>query len=277
MVGARARAQQDGPSAGAANAQQPDVNAVAAKIAQELEAKKVKKVAVFDFVGPGRDITALGVKLADDFSAALSQSGPDLRVESRTVVSASSKVSAYRPQDLIDPGSIIPLGSFLNLDADVLGSISVDNGQILVSIHALQLSRTGVSLIDKQDVIIPASADTATLLQTYVVRATTEAGGKDDLSAVGMDGYSEPQCLRCGQAKYSDAALKLRLEGIVALSVVVTTDGTTKDIHVIKGLGAGLDEKAVEAVRQWRLRPATTPEGRPVAVRQIILISFHLG
>jgi hypothetical protein len=45
---------------------------------------------------------------------------------------------------------------------------------------------------------------------------------------------------------------------------------------VAKGLGLGLDEKAIEAVRRWRLQPALGPDRRPAAVRQIIEVTFQL-
>jgi len=52
-------------------------------------------------------------------------------------------------------------------------------------------------------------------------------------------------------------------------------DGMAKDIKVVKSLGYGLDEKAVEAVRKWRFEPAEK-DGRPVAVQVNIEVSFRL-
>ena len=57
---------------------------------------------------------------------------------------------------------------------------------------------------------------------------------------------------------------------------MITADGRATDIHVAKGLGLGLDEKAVEAVRTWRFRPALGPDGKPASVRQTIEVTFHL-
>jgi periplasmic protein TonB len=60
------------------------------------------------------------------------------------------------------------------------------------------------------------------------------------------------------------------------LSVVISPDGRVTDIHVAKGLGLGLDEKAIEAVRTWRLKPALGPDGKPASVRQTIELGFQL-
>ena len=59
------------------------------------------------------------------------------------------------------------------------------------------------------------------------------------------------------------------------LSVVVTAKGTTRDVTVIRRLGLGLDEKAVEAVSKWRFRSATK-NGKAVPVQANILVNFRL-
>ena len=70
--------------------------------------------------------------------------------------------------------------------------------------------------------------------------------------------------------------MKVKVQGVVELVAIVTADGRLTDIHVAKGLGFGLDEKAVEAVRTWRLRPAMGPDGKPATVREIVEVAFQL-
>jgi len=59
------------------------------------------------------------------------------------------------------------------------------------------------------------------------------------------------------------------------LKIVVDTKGDVADANVVEGLGLGLDEKAIEAVKQWRFKPAYK-EGKPVAVLQMVEMSFVL-
>jgi periplasmic protein TonB len=92
----------------------------------------------------------------------------------------------------------------------------------------------------------------------------------------GTSGYGYPACLYCPEAHFSDEAVKAKYQGTVALVAIITPDGRATDIQVVTGIGMGLDEKAVEAVRTWRFRPALGPDGKPAAVRQIIEITFHL-
>jgi TonB family protein len=92
----------------------------------------------------------------------------------------------------------------------------------------------------------------------------------------GTGGYGYPTCLYCPTAQYSDEAVKAKYQGTVLLIAVITAEGKATDIHVVKGLGLGLDEKAIEAVRTWRFRPAVGPNQRPAPVRQTIEVVFRL-
>jgi protein TonB len=92
----------------------------------------------------------------------------------------------------------------------------------------------------------------------------------------GTGGYGSPACLYCPQPQFSDEAVKAKYQGTVLLVAVITADGRATEIRVAKGLGLGLDEKAVEAVRTWRFRPALGPDGKPASVRQSIEVTFHL-
>ncbi|HXJ16065.1 MAG TPA: TonB family protein [Candidatus Polarisedimenticolia bacterium] len=92
----------------------------------------------------------------------------------------------------------------------------------------------------------------------------------------GSGGYGYPKCLYCPRPDYTDEAMKVKIQGAVLLIATITADGRVTDIHVVKGLGFGLDEKAIETVRTWRLQPAAGPDGRPAAVRTPIEAVFHL-
>jgi len=100
--------------------------------------------------------------------------------------------------------------------------------------------------------------------------------GGPGVPTAGSNGYSDVVCVYCPQAQYSDEAVKAKYQGTILLTVVVTPDGRATDIHVSKGLGMGLDEKAMEAVRKWRFRVPTGPDGKPAAVRATIEVVFHL-
>ena len=70
--------------------------------------------------------------------------------------------------------------------------------------------------------------------------------------------------------------MKAKYQGTVVLMAVITADGRAINITVAKGLGLGLDEKAVEAVRTWRFTPARGPDGRAASVSVPIEVVFRL-
>ncbi len=91
----------------------------------------------------------------------------------------------------------------------------------------------------------------------------------------GRDGVGIPVCLYCPDPQFTDEAVKARYQGIVLLRVIVTADGRATNITVVKGLGLGLDEKAIEAVKGWRFTPARGPNGQNVAVWATIEVNFR--
>jgi len=58
--------------------------------------------------------------------------------------------------------------------------------------------------------------------------------------------------------------------------LVVDEKGNPTNLRVISGLGMGLNEKAIEAVRGWKFEPALGKDGKPVAAKIFAEVSFHL-
>jgi TonB family protein len=92
----------------------------------------------------------------------------------------------------------------------------------------------------------------------------------------GTAGVGYPSCVYCPDPKYSEEARKAKYQGTVVLQAVITPDGRATEIQVVKGPGLGLEEKAVEAVKQWRFKPANGPGGKPVPVIVPIEVTFRL-
>lgn len=88
-------------------------------------------------------------------------------------------------------------------------------------------------------------------------------------------GVIAPRAIYDPEPEYSEEARKVKHEGLVVLSLVVDEQGHTRDIHVTRSLGMGLDEKAIEAVRKWRFTPGTK-DGLPVAIEVSVEVNFRL-
>lgn len=88
-------------------------------------------------------------------------------------------------------------------------------------------------------------------------------------------GVSAPSLIYKVEPEYSEEARKAKHQGTVVLYVVVDEKGQPRDMKVIRQIGLGLDEKAIEAVQKWRFKPGLK-DGRPVAVAATIEVNFRL-
>ncbi|MBV9938804.1 MAG: TonB family protein [Acidobacteriaceae bacterium] len=86
---------------------------------------------------------------------------------------------------------------------------------------------------------------------------------------------SAPVLVSKVEPEYSEEARKAKFSGSVLLSIVVDANGNPRDIHVVRQLGLGLDEKAIEAVMRWRFRPGMKG-GHPVATQAQVEVNFRL-
>ncbi|MFN7925110.1 MAG: TonB family protein [Bryobacteraceae bacterium] len=88
-------------------------------------------------------------------------------------------------------------------------------------------------------------------------------------------GVSAPQLISKVEPEYSEEARKAKFQGTVVLQIVVDENGKPRDMRVIRPLGLGLDEKAIEAVTKWKFRPGML-NGKSVAVSATIEVNFRL-
>ena len=88
-------------------------------------------------------------------------------------------------------------------------------------------------------------------------------------------GVTPPGLLHEVKPEYTEEARRRSIEGEVVLEIVVRSDGSVGNIRVIHGLGAGLDQRATEAVRQWRFSPARR-QGAPVDVMVEVAVEFRI-
>lgn len=88
-------------------------------------------------------------------------------------------------------------------------------------------------------------------------------------------GITPPQLLYKVEPEFSDAARKAKHQGVVVLAIEVDASGRPRNLRVLEPLGLGLDEKAIEAVSQWRFRPGYQ-DGRPVVTSATVQVNFRL-
>jgi protein TonB len=88
-------------------------------------------------------------------------------------------------------------------------------------------------------------------------------------------GVSPPQVLYEPEPEFSEEARKAKVAGIVTVYLQVDTTGTPRNVRVVRGIGMGLDEKALDAVRHYKFKPAME-NGKPVVVEMNVEVNFQI-
>ena len=88
-------------------------------------------------------------------------------------------------------------------------------------------------------------------------------------------GVSAPQLIFQVEPEFSEEARKAKVAGNVLVTLIVDTSGHPQRVRVLRGIGMGLDEKAIEAVKQYRFKPAMEG-GKPVPVEVNIDVNFQI-
>lgn len=88
-------------------------------------------------------------------------------------------------------------------------------------------------------------------------------------------GVSAPLVIHSVEPEFTDDARKANYQGNVSIKLIVDSQGNPQDVRLVSHLGMGLDQKAIEAVKQYKFRAATY-QGHPVSVEIVMDVDFHL-
>ena len=102
-----------------------------------------------------------------------------------------------------------------------------------------------------------------------------EGGGTGGGPSRPGSGIAAPSLVREVKPQYTEEARRLGVEGDVVLEIVVRSDGSVGQVSIVQRLGSGLDQRAIDAVRQWRFSPARR-HGTPVDVLVEVAVEFKL-
>jgi TonB family protein len=244
-------------------------------------------VLVTDFKETNGPDSQLGVVLAQNFSHSLRAHGGNFTVLDR--IDVEDAISNHK----------LPIGalssrSIIACYASEFGATLIIGGRIEYTPENLVLDLDTRSLaghygISAKKIITPLTAAMETLKSKPAVGTEAIFGEdktvwvRDESSKAtvtstksGANGYSYPACIHCPQAPYTDAAVIAKVEGTVTLSVVIGADGKAQRISVQRALPCGLDQRAIDAIKDWKFEPATGPGGKPAAVVQTVEVTFHL-
>jgi TonB family protein len=217
--------------------------------------------------GPEFKISELGSMVGEAFTASL-----DKQAQGFEVISRQTLLQNLQSTDLDE--------SMADTDAmaDVLCSRLHAKALVLVKLDQLEKdsATASVYLFDVHE--SPSKSIVGWRFQIPLDDALRQASA--DLLPKGQepipDGVKPPVCVVCPRPDYSSEARSKKLQGTVLLSVLVGADGKATDIRITKGASWGINGKAIEAVKAWKFKPATGPDGKPVAQRITLEIVFQL-
>ncbi len=107
-------------------------------------------------------------------------------------------------------------------------------------------------------------------------RGEEDGTGGTELGANYVAAAYPVKCTYCPDPEYTDEARHEKLQGSVTMRVLVTPDGRAGQIRIVRGLGLGLDERAVEKVRTWRFQPARDANKNAIAEWVTVEATYRL-
>ncbi len=181
---------------------------------------------------------------------------------------------------------------FLAFDAyisDVLKAVAMQAGADILVTYTLQWQRDGYEL--DSEVLDAVRGKKLDEFRTRIARPVPDSSEEPMVFTDPESGASviifkgkqsrtpaieNPNCEKCPDPSYTPEARADRIQGRVLLLATVTEQGVAQHIGIISGLEDGLTDQALEAVRTWRFKPSIGKDGKAIATRVPIEVTFRL-
>ncbi len=259
-----------------------EIRALADRVLQEANKADCKpgncRILVADFVFPTGATSQLGMQIADEFSKELASQQSAIQIIER------SRLRAYLEQQSI-PSTLLNnekamrwLGKQLGATAVLVGTTEDEGDSVRVQVNLRSCEKEKAGPVEGFTFPYAGSKDPFTALDFPAKAASVDNSSTDPAvfrARAGVGGVTSPICLYCPQPSYTNPARAAKFQGTMLLDVIVSPDGEMKSASFIRGLPFGLNDKAVEALRRWKFRPATL-NAQPVMVKVQIEVTFRL-
>jgi TonB family protein len=168
-------------------------------------------------------------------------------------------------------------GDFTEAESMFRGALAVQDEKTTEAATTMSLYSNLLKQINRPDEAASLQARVTALRQTS--RPQGKPLEANVFSASGPyrvgGGVTAPMLLYKKEPEYSEEARAAKYQGTVTLYVEVGPDGSAHNMRVVNGIGLGLDEKAMDAVSQWKFKPGTK-DGAPVTTIANIEVNFRL-
>lgn len=262
-----------------------DTNSLSDAELEKLASRLVKKASkaecrpgkctllVTDFIAPSGSTSRLGVQLADSVSAALLAHGNGIQIVDR------GKLREYLDRERIPSKLLVGhdaaywLAGELQASAVLTGRIEPlgDRYNLLLELLVRSKYKIGEQEAVQFSVQNPGSA----LAPFEPFTASPDSKQHPTELHDSLSKTSAPDCIYCPVPDYTGAARDAKFVGRVVLRVRVTEDGRVAEISIVNGSPFGLNQSAINAVRQWTFKPAIR-DGQPVSTFVPIETTYRL-
>ncbi len=252
------------------------------------------KVRVFDFDGEKFPKTALGHELSQQFAELLGRQAQHF--------AALTPEQFYKKIDRPSiPSEAFTSALALRCYTSELGDVMLVEGEMQSSSDGILLTVTVWSAKKKETIfsnvaLVPmtpaleevakrpaplvTSLDSLTGKENVWMNPQHSALPDDQVEHLGKEkidaGYLPPKCIRCPYPLFSKNAADGKVQGTVLLQAQILANGSLTKLSVVQGVVCGLTDQAIAAVAHWTFKPATRPDGMPIAVITPIEVSFRL-
>jgi TolB-like protein len=250
--------------ASAARAQFSRLDDLASQLAKELKPVKPHLVAVADF----RALHGSDMPQGHYFAWLLSD---DLRVHAKKLFAVAghksfdADLAKLHIADPLGPDAANPaIDRQIGADVLITGSVEREGNRYILVVTPVVVATQKPMRSFRQKIVVNEFLDSiVTQFPENVARA-------------GKDGNGTPTCIYCPDPTYNDWARGEKISGVCVFMVLISSGGAAQRIRPLKLLGYGLDERAFDAIKSWKFKPATSKDGTPIAVVVPIEVSFRL-
>lgn len=252
----------------------PEIQTLSSRTAERV--RKTQQIRIFI---AGLQECHLELNICDEFESSLRD---DLakNIPGARFISRQSVVNILEGRGFLAFDAFVP---------EVLKDVAAQAGADILVTDALEWQRDGYELTS--EVYDAAQHKKLDQFRTKITHSQPDSGGellvfKDPETGLSVliprgkpsraPAIQHLVCEKCPDPPYPPAARAQRIQGRVLLLITVGENGIADHIGVVDGLDGGLTEQAVEAVQQWRFKPAIGADGKPFATRVPIDVTFRL-
>lgn len=247
---------------------------LAGRLANRLASSGIKRVIIFDFTGPEGQLIPFGSWLADAVSKSLAGRNEQVLILDRSQLAREMEKEHLAVADLLNRSVRTKICMSLGVDGFIVGSFGPYKDQIGLTFAVWRLDnpsgadfRYASMLTGKLPLDTEASAHLAIPLESL--------RPSDGIFRAGYAGRTIAECDYCPPPKFSPTTVWKVKQGTIVADIVVSPEGRVSEIKIVQSPDEALNAPTIQAIQDYKYKPAVDPDGKAAAVRMPYAITFR--